>query len=142
MGNAVPYGIGAKFVHPHRPVVVFEGDGAMQMNGMSELLTIRRYWQRWQNPRMVVAVLHNNDLNQVTWELRALGGSPKLVESQALPEVSYAGFAESIGLNGITVADPSEIGPAWETALSADRPTVLDVHVDPDVPPIPPRSSR
>jgi len=141
MGPAVPYGIGAKFAHPDRPVVVFEGDGAMQMNGLAELLTIRRYWETWSDPRLVVAVLHNNDLNQVTWELRAMGGSPKFVESQALPDLSYAGFAESIGLAAVTVTDPEKIGDAWEQALSADRPTVLDVHCDPDIPPIPPHAT-
>ncbi len=141
MGPAVPYAIGAKFAHPDRAVVAFEGDGAMQMNGLAELLTIRRYWQTWADPRMVVAVLHNNDLNQVTWELRAMGGTPKFVESQALPEVSYADFAGSIGLHAITVTDPEKLGDAWEEALSADRPTVLDVHVDPDVPPIPPHAT-
>jgi len=140
MGPAVPYAIGAKFAHPDRPAFAFEGDGAMQMNGLAELLTIKRYWQEWTDPRLVVAVLHNNDLNQVTWELRAMGGTPTFVESQALPEVSYAGFAESIGLGAITVTDPEQLGDAWRTAIAADRPYVLDVHCDPDVPPIPPHT--
>jgi pyruvate dehydrogenase (quinone) len=141
MGPGVPYGIGAKFGHPDRPVIVFSGDGAMQMNGLAELLTIRRYFEDWSDPRLVVAVLHNNDLNQVTWELRSMGGSPKFVESQALPEMSYAGFAESIGLDAITVTDAEKIGDAWDHALAASRPTVLDVHVDPDIPPIPPHAT-
>ena len=141
MGPGVPYGIGAKFAHPERPVIVFEGDGAMQMNGLAELLTISRFWRDWSDPRLVVAVLHNNDLNQVTWEMRAMGGSPKFVESQALPDMSYAGFADSIGLNAVTVTDPEKIGEAWDAALSADRPTVLDVHCDPNVPPIPPHAT-
>jgi len=141
MGPGVPYGIGAKFAHPERPVVVFEGDGAMQMNGLAELITVSRYWQTWSDPRLVVAVLHNNDLNQVTWELRAMGGSPKFVASQALPDVSYAGFAASLGLHATTVTDPEALAPAWEAALSADRPTVLDVHCDPDVPPVPPHAT-
>jgi pyruvate dehydrogenase (quinone) len=141
MGPGVPYAIGAKFAHPGRPVVVFEGDGAMQMNGVSELLTIARYWREWDDPRLVVAVLHNNDLNQVTWELRALGGAPKFVESQRLPDVSYADLAQTIGLRAMTVTDPDAIGPAWDAALSADMPIVLDVHCDPDVPPIPPHAT-
>jgi pyruvate dehydrogenase (quinone) len=140
MGNAVPYAIGAKFAHPDRPAIAFEGDGAMQMNGLAELLTISRYWQEWTDPRLVVAVLHNSDLNQVTWELRAMGGTPEFVESQALPEVSYAGFAASLGLGAVTITDPEELAGAWRTALSADRPYVLDVHCDADVPPIPPHS--
>ncbi len=140
MGPAVPYAIGAKFAHPDRPAVAFEGDGAMQMNGLAELITIARYWSEWTDPRLVVAVLHNNDLNQVTWELRAMGGTPKFVESQALPNVSYAEFAASVGLGALTITDADELAGAWKTALTADRPYVLDIHCDPDVPPIPPHA--
>jgi pyruvate dehydrogenase (quinone) len=141
MGPAVPYAIGAKFAHPDRPAIAFEGDGAMQMNGLAELITIARYWREWADPRLVVAVLHNNDLNQVTWELRAMGGTPRFVESQALPDVDYARFAESVGLLALTVTDPDQLAGAWETALAADRPGVLDVHCDADVPPIPPHAT-
>jgi pyruvate dehydrogenase (quinone) len=141
MGPAVPYAIGAKFAHPERPAVAFEGDGAMQMNGLAELITISRYWQSWSDPRLIVAVLHNNDLNQVTWELRAMGGTPKFVESQALPDVSYAEFAASVGIGTLTVTDPEQLADAWRTALSADRPYLLDVHCDPNVPPIPPHAT-
>lgn len=141
MGPGVPYGIGAKFAHPGRPAIAFVGDGAMQMNGMAELITVKRYWQEWSDPRLIVAVLHNNDLNQVTWEMRAMGGAPKFTESQSLPDVDYAAFAASLGLQGITVDDPDALAGAWERALSADRPTVLDVHTDPDMPPIPPHAT-
>jgi pyruvate dehydrogenase (quinone) len=141
MGPGVPYGIGAKFGHPDRPVVVFEGDGAMQMNGMAELITIARYWQEWSDPRLVVAVLHNNDLNQVTWEMRSMTGAPKFVESQRLPSVNFANFARDLGLNAQEVTDPASIGQAWDAAFAADRPTVLDVHVDPEIPPIPPHAT-
>jgi len=141
IGPAVPYAIGAKFAHPDRPAIAFEGDGAMQMNGLAELLTIARYWREWSDPRLVVAVLHNNDLNQVTWELRAMGGSPRFVESQALPDTSYAEFAGSIGLGAMTVTDPERLEDAWREALSADKPYVLDVHCDPDIPPIPPHAT-
>jgi pyruvate dehydrogenase (quinone) len=141
MGPAVPYGIGAKFGCPDRPVIVFEGDGAMQMNGLAELITIKHYWRQWSDPRLIVAVLHNNDLNQVTWEMRAMQGAPSFTPSQTLPDVDYAGFAASLGLNGITVDKPDQVAAAWQQALAADRPTVLDVHTDPDVPPIPPHST-
>jgi pyruvate dehydrogenase (quinone) len=141
MGPGVPYGIGAKFAHPDRPTIVFAGDGAMQMNGLAELITVKHYWQDWSDPRLVVAVLHNDDLNQVTWEMRAMEGAPKFVESQQLPDVSYEGFARSLGLNGISVDKPEDVGPAWDRALSSDRPTVLDVRTDPDVPPIPPHAT-
>jgi pyruvate dehydrogenase (quinone) len=137
----VPYAIGAKWAHSDRPVIAFEGDGAMQMNGLAELLTIKHYYSEWQDPRMVVAVLHNNDLNQVTWEMRGMAGFPKFAESQTIPDVDYAAFARSIGLGGINVDKPNELGPAWDSALAAEQPVVLDVHCDPDVPPIPPHAT-
>ncbi|MBO0880272.1 MAG: thiamine pyrophosphate-requiring protein, partial [Mycobacterium sp.] len=121
MGPGVPYAIGAKFAHPDRPAIAFVGDGAMQMNGLAELITIKRYYTSWSDPRLIVLVLHNNDLNQVTWELRAMGGAPKFEESQTLPDVSYAGFARSLDLEGIEVDKPDAIGPAWDRALAADR---------------------
>jgi pyruvate dehydrogenase (quinone) len=141
MGPGVPYGIGAKFAAPDRPAIVFAGDGAMQMNGLAELITIKHYWPQWADPRLVIAVLHNDDLNQVTWEMRAMEGAPKFAESQTLPDVDYAAFAASLGLIGINVDKPDQVGPAWDRALAADRPVVLDVRTDPDVPPIPPHAT-
>ncbi|MFI5606960.1 thiamine pyrophosphate-requiring protein [Amycolatopsis sp. NPDC051903] len=141
MGPAVPYAIGAKFAHPDRPVVALVGDGAMQMNGLAELLTIARYRELWRDQRCVICVFHNGDLNQVTWELRAMGGAPKFEPSQSLPEVSYADFARGIGLGGVAVEDPAQLGDAWAAALAADVPTVLDVRCDPEVPPIPPHAT-
>ncbi|MFZ1175459.1 MAG: thiamine pyrophosphate-requiring protein [Mycobacterium sp.] len=141
MGPGVPYAIGAKFAHPRRPVIAFAGDGAMQMNGMAELITIKRYWNEWADPRLIVAILHNNDLNQVTWEMRAMAGAPKFAESQTLPDIDFAAFAASLGLNALAIKDPDELADAWRNALSADRPTVLDVYTDPDMPPIPPHAT-
>jgi len=141
MGPGVPYGIGAKFAHPDRPVIVFAGDGAMQMNGLAELITIAHYRKQWADQRLIVAVLHNNDLNQVTWEMRAMAGAPKFAESQTLPDIDYAGFAASLGLASATLTDPGQISSAWDQALQADRPTVLDVHCDPNIPPVPPHAT-
>ena len=138
MGPGVPYAIAAKFAHPERPVIALVGDGAMQMNGLAELITIAKYRDRWSDQRLIVAVLNNRDLNQVTWEQRAMSGDPKFVESQQLPDVPYAHWAEMLGLNGIRVDDPERIGSAWDEALSSDRPTVLEVVCDPEVPPLPP----
>jgi pyruvate dehydrogenase (quinone) len=141
MGPGVPYGIGAKFGCPDRPVIVFAGDGAMQMNGLAELITVKRYWEQWSDPRLVVAVLHNDDLNQVTWEMRAMAGAPKFVESQRLPDVDYARFAADLGLQAIALDKPGDIAPVWERALAATRPTLLDVRCDPNVPPVPPHAT-
>ncbi len=138
MGPGVPYAIAAKFCHPHRVAIALVGDGAMQMNGMNELITAAKYWQRWSDPRLIVAVLNNRDLNQVTWEQRVLEGDPKFEASQDIPDLPYARFAELIGLKGIRVETPDEIAPAWDEALAADRPCVLDFVTDPEVPPLPP----
>ncbi len=138
MGPGVPYAIAAKFCHPDRVAIALVGDGAMQMNGMNELITAAKYWRRWSDPRLIVAVLNNQDLNQVTWEQRVLEGDPKFEASQDIPDVPYARFAELIGLKGIRVETPDEIAPAWEEALAADRPCVLDFVTDPEVPPLPP----
>jgi pyruvate dehydrogenase (quinone) len=138
MGPGVPYAIAAKFAHPHRPVIALVGDGAMQMNGNAELLTIAKYWREWGDPRLVVLVLHNNDLNQVTWEMRAMEGDPAYSASQDLPSFPYADYAEMIGLRGIRVDNPDAVADAWDRALSADRPVVLEALTDPDVPPLPP----
>jgi pyruvate dehydrogenase (quinone) len=141
MGSAVPYAIAAKFAYPERMVFALAGDGAMQMNGLAELITIAKYWHRWQDPRLAVLVLNNRDLNMVTWEHRAMEGSPKFSASQDLPDVAYAAFAESLGLAGRRVEREEDVGAAWDEALSADRPFVIDAVVDPDVPPLPPHIS-
>jgi pyruvate dehydrogenase (quinone) len=138
MGPGVPYAIAAKFAYPDRVPIALVGDGAFQMNGMNEMITIAKYWKRWADPRLVVMVLHNDDLNQVTWEQRAMEGDPKFAVSQELPDFPYARYADLIGLRGIRVDDPGEVGQAWERALSADRPVVLEAVTDPDVPPLPP----
>lgn len=138
MGAAVPYAIGAKFAHPDRPVVSLVGDGAMQMNNMAELITIAKYWRQWSDHRLVVCVFNNEDLNQVTWEQRVMEGDPKFNASQQIPNVPYHRFAELIGLKGIYVDRPDALGAAWEQALAADRPVVLEVKTDPEVPPLPP----
>ena len=138
MGAGVPYAIAAKLAHPHRPVIALVGDGAMQMNGMAELITVAKYWRRWGDSRFAVMVLNNRDLNQVTWEQRAKAGDPKFMGSQSIPDVSYSRFAELIGLKGIFVDNPDHVGSAWDIALSADRPVVLEAYTDSNVAPLPP----
>ena len=138
MGCGVPYAIGAKFAHPDRPVIAMVGDGAMQMNGMNGLITIAKYWEKWADPRLIVLVLNNEDLNQVTWEMRAMAGDPKFEASQDLPNVHYARYAELVGLKGIFCDDPDKIASSWDEALAARKPVVLEMKTDPDIPPLPP----
>jgi pyruvate dehydrogenase (quinone) len=138
MGAAVPYAIAAKFAHPDRPVVGLVGDGAMQMNNLAEMITVAKYWRSWADPTFVICVFNNQDLNQVTWEQRVMEGDPKFDASQAIPDVPYHAFAELIGLRGIFVDTPEKLGPAWEEALAAGGPVILNVRTDPEVPPLPP----
>jgi pyruvate dehydrogenase (quinone) len=137
MGAAVPYAIAAKIAHPDRPVIALVGDGAMQMNNMAELITVAKYWKEWKTPNWVVCVFNNQDLNQVTWEQRVMEGNPRFVATQQIPDVPYYRFAELIGLRGLFVDDPDRLGGAWDEALASDRPVVLEVKTDPEVPPLP-----
>ncbi|HEU4375413.1 MAG TPA: thiamine pyrophosphate-requiring protein [Telluria sp.] len=138
MGPAVPYAIAAKFAYPERDVIALLGDGAMQMNGLNGLITIARYWRQWSNPRLVVMVLNNGDLNQVSWEQRATEGDPRYAPSQDVPAFPYAAYAELLGLANVRVDQADQVGAAWERALTADRPCVIEMVTDPNVPPLPP----
>lgn len=138
MGPGVPYAIAAKFAFPHRAVLAFVGDGAMQMNGNGELITIEKYWKQWSDPRLIILVLNNGDLNQVTWEQRVLSGDARYAASQELPNFPYAAYAESLGLKGIRLDSPDNVVSVWKEALSADRPVVIEARTDPEVPPLPP----
>jgi pyruvate dehydrogenase (quinone) len=138
MGAAVPYAIAAKYAHPDRPVIGLVGEGAMQMNNMAELITVAKYWRDWADHRFIICVFNNEDLNQVTWEQRVMEGDPKFEASQSIPNVPYHRFAELIGLKGLFVDRPENLGPAWDEALASDRPVLLEVKTDPEVPPLPP----
>ncbi|NGO09699.1 thiamine pyrophosphate-requiring protein [Streptomyces sp. HC44] len=141
MGCGVPYAIGAKFAHPDRPAIALVGDGAMQMNGLAELITAAKYRDRWEDPRLVVGVWNNHDLNQVTWEMRAMEGAPSFLPSQEIPDVPYAAFARSLGLTGIRVEKPEDVEAGWRAGLEADGPAVIEFLTDPAVPPIPPHAT-
>jgi pyruvate dehydrogenase (quinone) len=138
MGCGVPYALAAKYTHPGRPAVAIVGDGAMQMLGINGLLTVARTWRDWADPRLIIVVLNNRDLNYVTWEQRAMVGFPRFAPSQEVPDFPYARYAELIGLRGIRIDAPDQVGPAWDAALAADRPVLIDAVVDPDVPTLPP----
>jgi pyruvate dehydrogenase (quinone) len=139
MGPGTPYAIAARFAYPDRPVICFEGDGAFQMNGMNEMITVKRYLDRLGGPPpLIFCVFNNQDLNQVTWEQRAMAGDPKFPGSQNIPDVPYHKYAELLGLRGIYCDQPGEVGKAWDEALASDVPVVLEFRTDPDVPPLPP----
>ncbi len=141
MCPGVPYAIAAKFAYPERVSIALVGDGAMQMMGNNGLITISKYWKRWKDPRLVIMVLHNNDLNQVSWEQRILAGDPKFPGTQDVPDFPYAKYADLLGLKGVCVDNPDDLSAAWDEVLNADRPAVLEVITDPDVPTVPPHIS-
>jgi pyruvate dehydrogenase (quinone) len=138
LGAATPYALAAKMAFPDRTVIAFIGDGAMQMNGLNVMITIAKYWRDWSSPHLIVMVLNNQDLNQVTWEERIQLGAGKTESTQSIPDFPYDKYAELLGLKGIVVRDPEKIGDAWDAALAADRPVILNIYADPDVPPLPP----
>ncbi|GCD75703.1 acetolactate synthase large subunit [Acetobacter pasteurianus NBRC 3299] len=138
LGAGTPYAVAGKMAFPERTVIACMGDGAMQMNGMNVMITISKYWKKWSNPKLIVLVLNNQDLNQVTWEERIQLGKGKTESTQSIPDFPYHKYAELLGLKGIYVDDPEEVATAWEKALSADRPVILEARTDPNVPPLPP----
>ena len=142
MGPGTPYAIAAKLAHPERPVIALVGDGAFQMNGMNELITVKRYEDRFRDGGFVICVFNNQDLNQVTWEQRVLSGDPKYPGTQWIPSVPYAQYAELLGFEGIYCEDGEQVGAAWEQALASKRPCVLEVKTDPEIPPLPPHITR
>jgi pyruvate dehydrogenase (quinone) len=138
LGAGTPYALAGKMAFPDRTVIACMGDGAMQMNGLNVMITISKYWKKWSNPRLIVLVLNNRDLNQVTWEERIQLGSGKTESTQSIPDFPYHKYAELIGLKGIFVDNPDRVGAAWDEALTADRPVILEAYTDPNVPPLPP----
>ncbi len=138
LGAGTPYAIAGKMAFPERVVIACMGDGAMQMNGLNEMITVSKYWKQWSNPHFICLVLNNRDLNQVTWEERVQSGAGKTESTQAIPDFPYAKYAELLGLKGIFVNDPDKVGAAWDEALNADRPVILEAYTDPNVPPLPP----
>jgi len=138
LGAATPYAVAAKFAYPQRPVIGFIGDGAMQMNGLNVMITVHKYWKEWADPRFIIMVLNNEDLNQVTWEERVQMGDGKTPSTQTIPNFPYARYAELLGLKGIYCDDPARVADAWKEALASDRPVILEFKTDPNVPPLPP----
>ena len=133
MGCALPYAVAAKLARPDEPVIALLGDGAMQLNGLAELITVAHHWQQWRDPRLVVLVLNNRDQS-------GMGGGrhPAGRLGDRRPDVPYAGWARLLGLHGVRVDRPELVGPAWDEVLAADRPSVLEAVVDAEVPLDPP----
>ena len=141
MCPGMPYTIAAKFAYPDRVAIGLIGDGAMQMLGINGLITVSKYWKTWKDPRMVILVLNNRDLNMVTWEQRVMVGDAKFDTSQDIPDVPYDEYAKLLGLEGIRVDNYDDVADALDTAMVVQKPVVLNVYTDPSVPMMPPHVS-
>jgi pyruvate dehydrogenase (quinone) len=141
MCPGMPYTIAAKFAYPERMAIGLIGDGAMQMLGINEMITIAKYWKRWEDPRLMILVLNNRDLNMVSWEQRAMVGDPKFDASQDIPDFHYAEYAKMLGLEGIKVDQPAHVGSALDEAFAARKPVLVEAVTDPAVPMMPPHIS-
>ncbi|MBA8990963.1 pyruvate dehydrogenase (quinone) [Curtobacterium pusillum] len=135
---AMPYAVAAKFAFPDRPAVCTIGDGAFQMLGMNELITVKKYLASWPNQQLVIVVMHNDDLGQVSWEMRTEDGNPMWRGSQDVETMDYAGYAELLGFTGIAVHDDDEVEAAVERAFENPGVTLIDAYVSRNVPPLPP----
>jgi pyruvate dehydrogenase (quinone) len=138
MCPGVPYTVAAKFAHPDRVPIGLIGDGAFQMLGMNEMITVAKYWKEWEDPRLIILVLKNKDLNMVSWEQRVMAGDTRFEDSQSVPDFDYAGYARLLGLEGFKAEKPEEVPAALDAAMAARKPVILDIAADPTVPPLPP----
>jgi pyruvate dehydrogenase (quinone) len=142
MFAAMPYAMAAKLAFSERTVVCTIGDGAFQMLGMNELITVKKYMKQWTNPQFIVIVLHNDDLAQVSWEMRTEDGNPVWRGSQDVESVDYAGWAELLGFKGIRLKEDDLAAAAVEEALAHQGVTVIDDYVTRNAPPLPPKISK
>lgn len=134
---AMPYATAAKFAYPDRSVVCTIGDGAFQMLGMNELITVKKYLDRWENPQLIVVVMHNDDLTQVSWEMRTEDGNPVWETAQDVESVDFAGWAQLLGFQGIAVHRDEDVVPALDRAFAHRGVTLIDAYVSRNVPPLP-----
>lgn len=126
MGWAIPAGIGAKLARPELPCVVITGDGCMGMHGM-EVQTAARY-----GVAVIWVVINNSALGNVYLRARQQGPGPAALTS--LPTHDWAAFARALGAQGLTIEAPGELAPAFERALAARAPVVVDVRCGKDYP--------
>jgi acetolactate synthase-1/2/3 large subunit len=129
LGWAFPAGIGAKAACPDRPVVVFTGDAGFWYH-IGEIETA----VRWRI-NSVTVVNNNGGGNQSKRGFdRAYGGTQteQARELWTYRPMNFARLAEDMGALGIRVERASDIAPALQRALAADRPVVIDVVTDID----------
>ena len=138
LGAATPYALAAKMAYPERVVLAFIGDGAMQMNGLNVMITISKYWKEWSKPEADRHGAEQPGPEPGDLEERVQLGDGKTESTQSIPDFAYHSYAELLGLTGIVVRHVDQLGAAWDEAFNADRPVIMNVYADPNVPPLPP----
>lgn len=127
LGWGLPAAIGAQVARPHRPVVLFTGDGGLWYH-VGELETAAR----WRIP-VVIVVNNNRSLNQEIWPYtEAYGGSlhGRHAELWHFTDVDLAAMAETMGVRGITVRKAGDFPAALEQALAGPGPALVNVATD------------
>lgn len=133
MAPGLPYAIAAQIAYPERQSIAFVGDGGLTML-MGEFATAVKY-----KLPVVVVVIKNNALGQIKWEQVVFLGNPEY--GIDLQPIDFAKFAEACGGLGISVTRPQDIKPSLQRAISAGKPSLVEVLVDPFEPPMPPKIS-
>jgi acetolactate synthase-1/2/3 large subunit len=125
MGYALPAALGAAFACPRRKVVALAGDASFLMSS-SDLVTLAQH-----HLPVVIAVHHDGRIGMIDYMQTMAGRQPYATE---IGEVDYARLAEAAGVTGIRVEDPAAIGAAWDTALAADGPVLIELMAGHDFP--------
>ena len=124
MGVGVPFGIGARLADPSRPVVVISGDMAFGISGM-ELETAVRC-----AAPLIVVVVNNEGISGGSQQRKLYPAGHERV-AMFEPGIHYEKIAEAFGAHGEYIDHPEQIRAAMERALKSDKPTVINVKVDP-----------
>ncbi len=124
MGYGLPSAVAAKLVHPDRVVVSMNGDGCFMMHGQ-ELATAMQYGAN------IIAIVINNSMFG-TIRMHQEREYPGRTANTGLRNPDFAALARAYGANGETVNSTEEFQPAFERALAANVPTVIEIKLDPE----------
>jgi pyruvate dehydrogenase (quinone)/pyruvate oxidase len=133
MACGLPYAIAAAVAFPKRPVIALVGDGGLTML-MGELATAVKY-----KLDIKIVIIKNNSLGQIKWEQMGFLGNP---EYQCdLQPIDFAGVARACGAAGFAIDDPKQCAATLREALATPGPVVVEATVDPNEPPLPPKTT-
>jgi pyruvate dehydrogenase (quinone) len=130
MAPGLPYANAVQRAFPGRQVIAYVGDGGFAML-MAEFLTAAQHG--WP---ITVVINNNSSLGQILWEQMVLG-YPEHGVRFGEPSGDFAAWAKGCGGHGVRVTEPGDLRSALTEALAFDGPSLVDVVVDPDEPPLP-----